>query len=94
MCEQLNFIVVLSMWFITNKFLKYQFLTYGPLVFIYFNLPVEERQDAMRNPMCEAFPRIASCNYYRFVGRSTLQIRGNLQGGPPGFYTGNCSTCM
>ena len=23
-CEQLNFIVVLSMWFITNKFLKYQ----------------------------------------------------------------------
>ena len=64
-CEQLNFIVVLSMWFITNKFLKYQFLTYGPLVFIYFNLPVEERQDTMRNPMCEAFPRIASCNYHR-----------------------------
>ena len=64
-CEQLNFLVVLSMWFITNKFLKYQFLAYGPLVFMYFNMPVEERQDAMRNPMCEAFPRIASCNYYR-----------------------------
>ena len=53
----------------------FQFLTYGPLVFMYFNMPVEERQDGvMRNPMCEAFPRIASCNYYRFVGRTLYTL--------------------
>lgn len=67
-CEQLNFIVVLAQWFITNKFLKYKFLTYGPDVVRYYNVPPEERfllRD-MPNPMCETFPRIAACNYVRY----------------------------
>ncbi len=66
-CEQLNFIVVLSQWFITNKFLKYKFLSYGPDVISYYNVPSEERDEFyMTNPMCEAFPRIAACNYVRY----------------------------
>jgi hypothetical protein len=64
-CEQLNFVVILSMWFITNKFLKFQFLSYGPLVLMYYNMPAEERDSVMVNPMCETFPRIASCDYHR-----------------------------
>jgi hypothetical protein len=53
------------MWFITNKFLKFQFLSYGPLVLMYYNMPAEERDSVMVNPMCETFPRIASCDYHR-----------------------------
>ena len=63
-CEQLNFFVVLCMWFITNKFLKYQFLSYGPLVVTYYNVPPEERDVMMVNPMCETFPRYIGCYIY------------------------------
>ena len=71
-CEQLNFASVLSMWFITNKFLKYKFLDYGPKVIMYYNVPEEEmtlqgiQYEQNQNPMCEAFPRIASCDYVRY----------------------------
>ena len=27
-CEQLNFVLVIMMWFVTNSFLKYQFIRY------------------------------------------------------------------
>ena len=62
-CEQLNFTVVVSQWFITDKFLKNQFITYGPKVIQFYNTPVEE-QDS--NPMCDSFPRVASCKYVRY----------------------------
>ena len=42
-------------------------------VFI-FSLPPEE-QKFTNNPMCEAFPRVASCDYYRFgSGGNTTNI--------------------
>ena len=56
----------MAQWFITNKFLKYKFLSYGPSVVRYYNIPSEEREDFMANPMCETFPRIAACNYVRY----------------------------
>ncbi|XP_071747044.1 innexin inx2 isoform X3 [Lepeophtheirus salmonis] len=65
-CEGLNFVVVISEWFITNRFIKYHFFSYGPSVLYYYNLPPEERLQNDINPMCEAFPRIASCKYARF----------------------------
>ena len=52
--------------FITNKFLKFQFLGYGPAVIRYYSMPPEEREMYMVNPMCETFPRIAACNYHRY----------------------------
>ena len=67
-CEQLNFVVVMAQWFVTHKFLKYQFLDYGPAVLRYYSVPQEERESYDVNPMCEAFPRIATCNYYRYGG--------------------------
>ena len=45
-------------------------------------MPVEERHNATYNPLCEVFPRIASCEYVRYgVGgvqetRSALCILG------------------
>ena len=43
------------------------FLTYGADVYQFYSLPPEELllEDA-RNPMCEAFPRVASCTYFQY----------------------------
>ena len=35
-------------------------------VYIWYSLPPEERVMMNLNPMCEVFPRIASCDYVRF----------------------------
>ena len=45
-----------------------QFWLYGPRVFRYYHLtPWEERATNMQhNPMCEVFPRVAACNFFRF----------------------------
>jgi len=49
----------------TNQFLHGRFLDYGPKVIYYYRLPDEE-QALKKNPMCYAFPRIASCDYWRW----------------------------
>jgi len=78
-CEQLNFTTVLCQWFITNRFLKYQFIRYGPAVIHYYNLPPEERSLTQGfNPMCEAFPRIASCNYVRYGTGGMQEVRSAI----------------
>ena len=78
-CEQLNFTVVMSQWFITDRFLKYQFITYGPSVLSYFNKPEEEiKLTEGINPMCEAFPRVASCNYVRYGTGGVQEVRSAI----------------
>ena len=50
------------------------FLTYGSDVYRFYSLPPEEIMlEDSRNPMCEAFPRVASCTYYQYGsgGRQT-----------------------
>ena len=42
------------------------YFRYGPAVVDYYQLPLEERELEGSNPMCETFPRIASCNYVRY----------------------------
>jgi len=66
LCETSNLFIVLSQILVINKFLHYQFLTYGFQVYTWYSLPPEERQLRNLNPMCEVFPRIASCDYIRF----------------------------
>ena len=40
---------------------------YGPAVIHYYNLPPEERSLTQGfNPMCEAFPRVASCTFWKY----------------------------
>ena len=37
------------------------------IYFRYYNLPAEESAMAqIKNPMCEVFPRVASCTYWRY----------------------------
>merc|ERR1711990_761277 len=64
-CEVLNVFLVLIQWFLTNKFLHGRFNNYGPKVFYYYRLP-EEEQESQKNPMCKTFPRVASCDYWRW----------------------------
>ena len=50
------------------------FLSYGSDVYRFYSLPPEEIMlEDSRNPMCEAFPRVASCTYYQYGsgGRQT-----------------------
>lgn len=66
-CEFFNLVVVLSQFFITDAFLENQFLFYGPLVYQYYSVPIEESTSVgLVNPMCEAFPRIASCTFWQY----------------------------
>lgn len=63
----LNFVLILLQIYVTNKFLRGQFYFYGFKVFLYYSLPPEETQMMEYvNPMCEAFPRVASCTYWRY----------------------------
>jgi hypothetical protein len=66
-CETSNLLVVISQIFVVNRFLNYHFLSYGPKVWHYYSLPSEERAMQHLNPMCEAFPRIASCDFARYT---------------------------
>ena len=44
-----------------------QFLTYGYEVVVYYSLPSEEiNMRGILNPMCEAFPRVASCTFHKY----------------------------
>eukprot|EP00092_Neocalanus_flemingeri_P004139 GFUD01004453.1.p1 GENE.GFUD01004453.1~~GFUD01004453.1.p1 ORF type:complete len:480 (-),score=121.93 GFUD01004453.1:122-1561(-) len=66
-CEVLNIVIVISQLFLTNRFLGGNFLTYGSDVYQYYSLPAEETTlENIHNPMCEAFPRVASCTYYQY----------------------------
>ena len=54
-------------YFLTNRFLNGKFLDYGCKALIYYRLPEEEiRLKGLKNPLCNAFPRIASCDFYQF----------------------------
>ncbi len=77
MCEQLNALALLFAWFATDRFLNGQFAFYGPKVFsFYTRMPPEERETFAANPMCEVFPRVASCNFVRY-GSAGLQENQN-----------------
>ena len=63
--ELFNWLIVLIQFGLTNVFLHYRFGWYGPNVLFYYRLPEEEQRE-MKNPMCDTFPRIASCDYWRW----------------------------
>ena len=76
-CEQLNGAVLVVAWFLTDRFLNWQFVFYGARVYAHYQLlPSEERERFAANPMCEVFPRIAACNFVRY-GSAGLQENQN-----------------
>jgi len=67
LCEVLNLFISVCQLMITDKFLGHQFLYYGAEVYRFYNIPEEERElNGNYNPMCQAFPRVASCTYFRY----------------------------
>jgi len=77
-CEVGNLVVVLSQIFVTNKFLNHQFLAYGFRIFKFYSVPEEERDRGHLNPMCETFPRIASCDYMRFGSGGGQEVKNAI----------------
>lgn len=67
-CEILNLVIVVSHFFITDKFLNHRYLWYGWDFVLYHTTlsPGEQRAQWNPNPGCRTFPRVASCNYYRY----------------------------
>jgi len=63
--EILNELIVLIQFAMTHAFLQYRFIGYGIDVLSYYKMP-EEEQKEHKNPMCNTFPRIASCDYWRW----------------------------
>jgi len=66
-CEVLNLLIVIFHFGLTHRFLHYRYIAYGFDVWQYYQLPEEEqRMPGQKNPMCNTFPRIASCDYWRW----------------------------
>jgi len=63
--EIFNVFIVLVQFAMTNTFLHYRFIWYGIDVAKYYKMQ-EEEQKEQKNPMCHTFPRIASCDYWRW----------------------------
>jgi len=63
--EFLNWMIIVILFFVTDAFLNYKFSWYGTRVWRYYRLPIEVQRETA-NPMCDAFPRIASCDYWRW----------------------------
>ncbi|XP_023336665.1 innexin inx2 [Eurytemora carolleeae] len=66
-CEVTNLCVVFAFFFFTHSFLNYRFLGFGLQVLEYYRLPAEEQMVSwIKNPLCKTFPRVASCDYFRY----------------------------
>merc|ERR1719471_2534267 len=63
--EAFNWLIVIILFPLTNVFLHGKFGRYGVHVLNYYRLPEEEQRET-KNPMCDTFPRIASCDYWRW----------------------------
>lgn len=68
LCELLNIIITVIMIGATHIFLHHQYFDYGINIYKYYRLPVEERiLNSTVNPMCEVFPKVATCSYVRYA---------------------------
>ena len=63
-CEQLNLVVVILAWLITDKFLKHQFLFYAPTVFAFLQVTM----------MMDTLPPVSYCLVQQSKARFSLKI--------------------
>jgi len=67
LCELMNIIILGTQIWITHIFLHYQFLDYGYYIYQFYRLPIEERLlTTTLNPMCEVFPKVATCMFVNY----------------------------
>jgi hypothetical protein len=74
LCECLNFINVLGQIYFTDRFLGYQFTTYGLDVLNKSEENFTERDDAMNR----VFPKIAKCTFHKYGPSGTIQNHDGL----------------
>jgi len=66
-CELMNICLAILSVFLTHKFLLDQYLPYGLQLYRYYTIEPEERvRLGLNDPMCEVFPKMASCRYQRY----------------------------
>jgi len=73
-CEVLNFVNVISQMFLMDKFLGYEFSTYGLKVIQFSEMDLEERVD----PLAEVFPKVAKCSFHKFGASGTVERHDGL----------------
>jgi len=78
-CEFLNVIICISQIFVTHAFLNDQYFDYGCKVYQYYSLDSQTRslRDTF-NPMCEVFPNVVACNWYRFGKGSHQELKNAI----------------
>lgn len=69
LCECLNFVNVIVQIFLTDRFLGYEFSTFGMEVLRFTGMDQENRID----PMSRVFPRITKCTFHKYGGSGTIQ---------------------
>ena len=64
---------MVAVYFLTDRFLNGKFLDYGYKALIFFRyrpdeIVIEKRTfgNIIKNPMCDTFPRVASCNFWQY----------------------------
>merc|ERR550534_1397381 len=73
-CEVLNFVNVIGQMFLMDKFLGYEFSTYGLSVLGYTNLDPKERED----PMAVVFPKVSKCSFHKYGPSGTIEVHDAL----------------
>jgi len=74
MCEVLNFVNVIGQMFLMDKFLGYEFSTYGLSVLGYSEMDARERPD----PMAVVFPKVSKCSFHKYGPSGTIERHDGL----------------
>lgn len=69
LCEVLNFVNVISQIYLVDRFLGYEFTTFGSDVVRFTGTDLENRLD----PMIRVFPRMTKCDFYRYGSSGDVQ---------------------
>jgi len=74
LCEISCLVNVIGQIYLTDRFLGYQFTTYGWDVFTINNLNPEDRAD----PMNVVFPKLTKCTFFKYGSSGTIENRDGL----------------
>jgi len=74
MCEVLNFVNVIGQMFLMDKFLGYEFSTYGLSVLGYSEMDAQNRPD----PMAVVFPKVSKCSFHKYGPSGTVERHDGL----------------
>ncbi|XP_076062709.1 innexin 2 [Oratosquilla oratoria] len=69
LCELLNFVNVVGQIYFTDRFLGYEFTTYGTRVLDYSEQELGTRMD----PMDQVFPKVTKCTFHKFGSSGTVE---------------------